>query len=309
MRSLGRAAADALGRQRLDCDARSHHHRDGIRGSGAHDEQRHRWATYVVPSGFTKDTWITSLEVKPSEISVAHHICVSFIEHDPAVKYREPVWVDRQRDDAGVDTANNGINNVVPPGKLVLTNVTNAAGADGCYVPGKSFEDYRPFHSAKLVPAGSDLRVQIHYTPSGKDVVDRPEIGVTIAKEPAQRIYVSAGISAPGDRSVFAIPPDDGNWSSPPAEATFDVDADLVWMMPHRRARGKDMAYTLVYPNGRRDTLLNVPRYDFSWQLGYNPAKAVKVTKGTKLVVHAHFDNSRGNKFNPDPSRTVMGNS
>jgi hypothetical protein len=48
-----------------------------------------------------------------------------------------------------------------------------------------------------------------------------------------------------------------------------------------------------------------VPRYDFNWQLGYNPAKPIKVPKGTRLVVSAHFDNSASNRFNPDPNRTV----
>ena len=154
-----------------------------------------------------------------------------------------------------------------------------AAGNDGCYVPGKSFEDYRIFNAAKLIPAGSDVRVQIHYTPSGKESVDRPEIGVTIAKQPPERIYVTSGMSAPGDRKVFAIPPNDPNWLSPPAEATFDADAEIVWMMPHMHVRGKDMTYTLVYPDGRQEIILNVPRYDFNWQLGYNLAKPVKVTE------------------------------
>ena len=141
------------------------------------------WATYIVPSGLTKDTWITSLEIKPSELSVTHHICISFIEHDPDGQV--------QRSGVGRSAARrsrrrhrgNGINNLVPPGALRTRNVT-AAGNDGCYVPGKSFEDYRIFNAAKLIPAGSDVRVQIHYTPSGKESVDRPEIGVTIAKEP-----------------------------------------------------------------------------------------------------------------------------
>ena len=258
---------------------------------------------YIVPTGFTKDTWITSLEIKPSDLSVTHHICISFIEHDPAVKYNDPVWVDRQRDEAGVDTVGNGINNLVPPGALRTRNVT-APGNDGCYVPGKSFEDYRIFNAAKLIPAGSDIRVQIHYTPSGKESVDRPEIGVTIAREPPQRIYVTSGMSAPGDRKVFAIPPNNPNWLSPPAEATFETDAEIVWMMPHMHVRGKDMTYTLVSRmDGRKSSY--VPRYDFNWQLGYNLAKPVKVTKGTKLVVNAHFDNSPSNKFNPDPNRTM----
>jgi hypothetical protein len=65
------------------------------------------------------------------------------------------------------------------------------------------------------------------------------------------------------------------------------------------------MTYVLEYPDGRKETILNVPRYDFNWQLGYNLARPIKVPKGTRLMVYAHFDNSAGNKFNPDPSRTV----
>ena len=61
------------------------------------------------------------------------------------------------------------------------------------------------------------------------------------------------------------------------------------------------MTYTLVYPDGRQEIMLNVPRYDFNWQLGYDLAKPVKVTKGTKLVVNAHFDNSRRQQVQSGP--------
>ena len=263
------------------------------------------WATYIVPSGLTNDTWITSLEIKPSVLPVTHHICISFVEHDDSVKYNDPKWVDRQRDADGVDLAGDGIGNLLPPGTKPARHVTNSGSNDGCYVPGKSFEDYRIFGAAKLIPAGSDISVQVHYTPNGIDVVDAPEIGVTIARQPPQRIYVSSGTSAPGDRKKFAIPPNDPDWASPPAEVTFDADVELVWMMPHMHVRGKDMTYTLEDPDGRKEIVLNVPRYDFNWQLGYNPAKPIKVPKGTRLVVSAHFDNSASNRFNPDPNRTV----
>jgi hypothetical protein len=264
------------------------------------------WASYYVPSGLTKDTWITSLEIKPSELSVTHHICVTFVEHNPDVKYRELLWVDRRRDDAGVDLDAKGIGTLEPPGTIRSRPVASSGFNDGCYVPGKSFEDYRVYDAAKLIPAGSDLKFQIHYTPNGRDRrVDIPEVGVTIAREPPRHTYITAGISAPGDRKVFAIPPNDPNWSSPPAQATFTADAELVWMMPHMHLRGKDMTYVLEYPDGRQETVLNVPRYDFNWQLGYSLAKPIKVPKGTKMIVYAHFDNSPANKFNPAPNSTV----
>src|SRR5262249_27649183 len=85
----------------------------------------------------------------------------------------------------------------------------------------------------------------------------------------------------------------------------FTKDADLVWMFPHMHVRGKEMTYTLQYPDGKKETILSVPRYDFNWQLGYDLAKPIHVTAGTRLIVTAHFDNSANNKFNPDPNRTV----
>ena len=87
--------------------------------------------------------------------------------------------------------------------------------------------------------------------------------------------------------------------------AEFLEDVELVSMFPHMHVRGKDMTYTLTFPNGETETLLNVPRYDFNWQLEYDVAKPVKIPKGTRIKVTAHFDNSANNKFNPDPNRTV----
>jgi hypothetical protein len=76
-------------------------------------------------------------------------------------------------------------------------------------------------------------------------------------------------------------------------------------MFPHMHVRGKDMTYRLEYPDGRTETILDVPHYDFNWQLGYDVAQPIRIPKGTKLVVTAHYDNSANNKFNPNPNRTV----
>ena len=129
------------------------------------------------------------------------------------------------------------------------------------------------------------------------------QIGFTVAKTPPERQYVSMSTTAPIDPKHFAIPPNDPNWQSPPAEVTFNHDVELVYMMPHMHVRGKDMTYTLIYPDGRKEIVLSVSHYDFNWQLGYNTI--IKVPKGTKLHVDAHYDNSANNKWNPNPHKTV----
>jgi hypothetical protein len=260
------------------------------------------WSYITVPSGLTEDTWITSMQIRPSQPSVTHHICVLFKPHTPDVKYNVPYWYDRKRDqDGSAVAADAGINGRGIPDSVI--DGTN--GIEGCYVPGQSTQDYRIFNAGKLVKAGTDIVFQVHYTPNGQDTVDRPQIGFTVSKEPPQRRYISFGMSAPSDPKHFAIPPNNGNWESPPAEAVFTQDADLVYMFPHMHVRGKDMTYRLEYPDGKTETILNVPRYDFNWQLAYNVAQPIRVPKGTKLVVTAHYDNSANNKFNPDPNKTV----
>jgi hypothetical protein len=129
------------------------------------------------------------------------------------------------------------------------------------------------------------------------------KVGFTVAQQPPTRRYLSFHTTCPTDSNLFAIPPNDGNWKSPSAEVTFLEDVELVYLMPHMHARGKDMTYMLVFPDGREQIVLHVPRYDFNWQLGYHTA--IQVPKGTVMRVDAHFDNSANNKFNPNPNKTV----
>jgi hypothetical protein len=256
------------------------------------------WVSVTIPSGFTSDTWITSVQIKPEYPGVTHHMCLGFNPHGPDVKYFEPVWDNKERDEEGSAIPAKGRTfGPAQPGKGPRSM------AEDCYLPGNVAADYRAFQAAKLVPAGSDITLNMHYTPNGTAVTDHIRIGFTVAKEPPQRRYLSLLTSSPTDPKLFAIPPNDGNWQSPPAEVTFNQDVELVFMMPHMHFRGKDMTYTLEYPDGRKEIVLNVPHYDFNWQLGY--VTSLKVPKGTKLRVDAHFDNSPNNKFNPNPNKTV----
>jgi len=282
------------------------------------------WMTLTTPTGFTTDTWVTSVEIKPSELAVTHHICVSFVPHRPNTVSNTLLWVDKQRDDAGVEVDPNDrkparptadgkgreaparVRPSAPPSNSGPNN-TGDGGGPGlgftCYVPGRALSDFRPFHAALLIPAGYDLNWTIHYTPNGAEMTDKPEVGLTIAKQQPERLLIESFGGT--DPAKCAIPPNDGNYAPAASEITFMENAELVWMSPHMHLRGKDMTYKLIFPDGKEQILLNVPRYDFNWQLGYQLAEAIKVPKGSKLVVVGHYDNSANNKFNPDPNRTV----
>ena len=102
--------------------------------------------------------------------------------------------------------------------------------------------------------------------------------------------------------SSFKIPPGDPN---------FRVDASLT------HAGGRDAArHASAHAHARQiravpdrlrrrqdGKLLNVPRYNWHWQLWYDLAEPLKLPKGTKLECTEHFDNSPNNPENPDPTR------
>jgi hypothetical protein len=172
-----------------------------------------------------------------------------------------------------------------------------------CYEPGRPPADFRPYAAAKLIPAGTDIAINVHYTPNGTAVTDHVRIGFTLAKEPPKRRYIAMSTASPSDPSQFAIPPNNPNWQAPPAVVTFDQDVELVGLMPHMHVRGKAARFDLEYADGKKETILNIPRYDFNWQLWYDTSR--KVPKGTTMKVYAWYDNSANNKFNPDPNATV----
>jgi hypothetical protein len=105
------------------------------------------WITYVIPSGFTKDTWITSLEIKPSVTAVTHHICFTFQRHRPNTKYYVPNWSESARDEEGtaVNNSTPGLPRVPAGTPTGRQSGTDVGGGFNCYVPGRVADDYRPF--------------------------------------------------------------------------------------------------------------------------------------------------------------------
>jgi hypothetical protein len=288
------------------------------------------WTWIIVPGNFKEDTWVTSVEVKPSEMAVTHHICIAYLPHDSRTTYFTPSARTVPRDDEGNEirsgrgappagpptTPPAGAPAAPPAGRpagptqlppalfnTAIGILSRSNGLEECYEPGRPPADFRPFDAAKLIPAGTDIALNVHYTPNGKALTDHVQIGFTVAKTPPKRRYLALSTSSPSDRQRFAIPPLESNWEAPPALITFTKDVELVGLMPHMHVRGKAARFYLDYPDGRTETILNVPRYDFNWQLWYDTS--LKVPTGTKMRVFAWYDNSPGNKFNPNPTSTV----
>ena len=154
---------------------------------------------------------------------------------------------------------------------------------------------------AKKVPAGSKFIFQIHYTPNGKATTDRSCIGLKFA-DPATVKKIVATDKASFHH--FAIPPG-AESHKVEASHTFREDTLIYAFFPHMHVRGKAFRYTAVFPDGQREILLDVPRYDFNWQNTYELAEPRRMPKGTQMHCEAWYDNSANNPANPDPKKTV----
>jgi hypothetical protein len=167
------------------------------------------------------------------------------------------------------------------------------------FAPGEPPLRFRP-GTARLIKAGSTLVFQVHYTPNGKPAKDRSYIGLKYASAPPQFRAMTGHALNFG----FRIPPGAENHEVT-ASWVASEDVRVTGLMPHMHLRGKAFQYTVVYPDGREDMVLKVPKYDFNWQLSYELAQPLTLPKGSRIDCVAWYDNSPNNKYNPDPSKEV----
>ena len=216
-----------------------------------------------------KDVWVSGIEFLPGDRQVLHHV-ITYLQ-SPADK-----------------TENDGRNN-------------DGTGLGiGGFAPGRQPDSFQD-NSGRLIPAGSNLLLQMHYTTSGRETVDATRIGIFLHDEPPK--YVMSGGVA-GQRR-FMIPPG-AKEHRLRGEELIERDAYLYEMMPHMHFRGKYMSYAAEFPDGTSKTLLSVPKYDFNWQFKYELKEPLFLPAGTKLIAEGAMDNSDRNLGNPDPTRPVF---
>ena len=283
------------------------------------------WENLAIPAPFTRDTWVTSVEVLPGQPGLVHHMCFSFEKHKPTTPHYVYEWVEVPRDKEGVTQESARGNSTLREGTVVTLEVGSTeekrrqgrsvvpGGNEFCYLPGLPYEDYRPVNAGMFVPAGSDITLSIHYTTNGLAVTDRTRIGFTVTKVPPAKRFLPQGGEADQDLGApvaresgiteLAIPPYEANYVAPLSEITFLKDVELVWFRPHAHLRGKSAQYKLIYPDGREEIVLNVPRYNFNWQLTYRTL--LEIPKGSRMQVQFTYDNSASNRYNPDPGTWV----
>lgn len=240
----------------------------------------------IIPTHFEKDRWVRMTEIRPSNRAVVHH----------AVAYIRPpgsAWL--QGAPVGVPFTADAL----PTAKLRRDAMWTDSDILLTYAPGSS-PDAWPEGFAKLVPAGSDIVLQMHYTTNGQATEDQTTIAVVFLKTPPLKRVLTLQLT----NDKFEIPPGDPAYRVE-VHGSIPNDALLLGFFPHMHYRGKTFEYNLVQMGGRVRTLLRIPHYDFFWQLSYRLQEPIALKAGAILQAVATFDNSANNPHNPDPAATV----
>ena len=222
----------------------------------------------MVTNPLDRDVWVKAAEIIPGDRSVLHHVITTFGELETE-------------------------------GRRAGRLKRGTGGGLGGYVPGAVGKPF-PEDTGILLPAGATIEFQMHYTPAGLATRDTSRMGLYLHKMPPKhklgsmillnpRILIPAG--APNHSEVMV--------------RTFDQDVLVYSLLPHAHYRGKASEFVAHLPDGTKETLLSVPRYDFNWQTNYDLEEPRFLPAGTKMVHRTWWDNSARNPANPDATRDV----
>jgi peroxiredoxin len=223
---------------------------------------------FFVDNPIEEDVWVKAAEILPGDRTVLHHVITSHGELETEG--------DRK-------------------GRLKRSGQAGLRG----YVPGMVSQTF-PENTGVFLAADATIEFQMHYTTSGKATVDESKIGLWVYdEEPKHPVFTF--ILANGK---IKIPANAKNHREM-AEREMTKDAVIYSLLPHAHFRGKAMQFSVIYPDGTEELLLNVPNYDFNWQTTYELDEPKYIPAGTKIVHTTWWDNSAQNPANPDPSIEV----
>lgn len=244
----------------------------------------------ILPTHFKEDRWVSMSEIRPGNRMVVHH-AVAYIRSPQSTWLRgAPVGIPFSADDLSTETLRRDA--MWTTSDILLV-----------YAPGSSPDEWQEGF-AKLVPAGSDIVLQMHYNTHGLTMhhptEDTTSVGLVFAKQPPTKRVLTLQLT--NDR--FLIPPGDPDHRVE-VHGSIPNDALLLSFFPHMHLRGKTFEYNIFPPGGHKETILRIPHYDFYWQLSYRLRDPIPLKAGTVLQAVATFDNSKNNPHNPDPDSAV----
>jgi hypothetical protein len=268
---------------------------------------------FSIPTNFDTDRYVEAVEILPGNAEVVHHVLAyvqpggtGTLSRAQVDRYNKAVGLpfffgegDAIRVRADAPVHDNGCS--VPNGGAALGGDMTSGRRKllATFVPGARGDRWTEGRG-KVIPAGSELLLQVHYNKTGEVERDRTSVGLVLSEGPLKHVVESQWVQ----NYYFRIPPGASSHEVTGCY-TFERDVEFLAYFPHMHVRGKDMTIKAIYENGLAEILLSVPSYDFNWQTTYSLKEPKTIPKGTRILVTAHFDNSPGNAFNPDPKSEV----
>jgi len=240
---------------------------------------------FVVPLNLNEDHYVRAVEFRPSNGRVVHH----------ALFFLDSTGVARSKEQANTD-GQIGYETFGGPGFL-------PTGGLGGWAPGAMVTPL-PDGWGRMLRKGSDLVVQIHFHPDGKEESEQSSLGIYFTKERPAHIVAGAAVR---NRKID-IPPGDSNYVVT-AKLNLPVDVDVIGLTPHAHLICKDMLGTATLPDGKKITLIHIADWDFNWQRQYRLAEPLRLPAGTVIDMKYTYDNSASNIRNPNspPARVTFG--
>jgi copper type II ascorbate-dependent monooxygenase-like protein len=285
---------------------------------------------FYVPVPFKEERWVEAVELRPGNPAVVHHSIANVVSLPAGTTVVNGKAVREGGQSSELNNQSARQTGALSEGgarEVVLSQDSfTRAGAFKLVgqAPGKGFERHYAGTAKRILP-GMYIQFNMHYQPSGRPERDRSRLGLWFAKKPVTHEVLTKGVTDTifiGGKELSEvrvvngkevkvrgkipnIPPNADNWEIG-GEVTIKEPITLYAFAPHMHLRGKDIKYTLVWPDGRQQVLLNVPKFDFNWQLHYELTEPLRIPSGSKLVAVAHYDNSSRNRYNPAPQKEVF---
>jgi mono/diheme cytochrome c family protein len=279
---------------------------------------------YYSPVPWPEDRFAETLEIRPGNRAVLHHAGVFVVDIPEGAKIVDGRLIapgGKAATDRGEGLAGRADTTALPGANKLLS-----------WVPGRGVDSHRP-DVGKRIPAGKYINWQLHYNPIGKVEKDRTRLGIWFNKVPVTHELLirqagdplattKGGLSlyrAEGKEVEYAadegstrrrnktpnIPPYAEDWALTGITPVTE-DITLYAMSPHMHLRGKSLRWVIVYPDGREQTILDVPKFDFNWQIQYELETPLHIPAGSKILGIGKYDNSPKNKWNPSPHLEVF---
>jgi hypothetical protein len=241
----------------------------------------------------TEPRWAKMVEIRPTTLKgrriVHHSIAYLVLNNDP---------------EAVSTGTSNGFS--VGTDRIAIEDLVNRRPQLMEWAIGKGYDLFREGTGKLLVP-GEKISWDQHLHAVGEEITAGSEIGIWLypkGQEPKKRSYL-IGFTGLRKREFLDIPPN--SIAHTEGFTVLKENTLITNFQPHFHLRGKAMQVEAILPNGTNQIVSYVGNFNFNWMTNYiyDDDAAPVFPKGTIIHVSAWYDNTKANKFNPDPDQWV----